>query len=90
MLHRFSGLAQIGGGNLVGSLEGSQIGVTNNALESMHGAQIGAINVARDARGVQIGVVNRARTLRGVQLGVVNWVADRDTLPILPVANVGL
>jgi hypothetical protein len=89
VLGKFMGFAQIGGGNLVGSLMGSQIGLTNNALEEMRGAQIGVINVAHDARGLQLGVFNRARKLTGLQLGVVNWIADRDTLPVLPVANAG-
>jgi hypothetical protein len=66
----------------------AQIGAASFA-ENVQGTQIGVLNVAGEVRGAQIGVFNRTRVLKGLQLGLVNWVADRDTLPVLPVMNLG-
>lgn len=70
----FAGAAQIGGANFA---------------ENVQGAQVGLSNIAGEVHGAQIGVFNRTRVLEGIQLGLLNWVADRDTLPILPVMNLG-
>jgi hypothetical protein len=72
---RFAGFAQIGGAN------------TSHAMD---GVQVGIANFAGEAHGVQIGVFNRASSLKGVQIGLLNVIADRETLPVLPIANLGL
>jgi hypothetical protein len=87
----FFGVFQVGAATFAG--EGfrgvAQIGLFDRTSGDHLGAQIGVVNMARESRGTQIGVFNVAEDLRGVQLGVVNWNKKNETIPVLPVMNLG-
>ncbi len=63
--------------NVVGALEGAQLGTVNVASE-VRGLQLGLVNVSNGAavRGWQLGLVNVSRQVDGIPLGLVNVVRD--------------
>jgi hypothetical protein len=84
----FSGL-QIGGGNYERhDCTCVAISPTVNFTETLHGAQVGLINMASEVHGVQIGVANYTKKLRGLQIGAIN-IATENKLPVMVLANVG-
>jgi len=99
----FRGIAQIGLAAVSGDSVGAQLGAGAVALDehtgvqlgalanyagTVHGAQIGIVNLAEEARGVQIGVFNHAKSLRGLQIGLANHAED-GVLPWTAILNMG-
>ena len=78
---------QLGIYNYAGSMGGVQLGLVNMAYKDAHGLQIGIFNGAGHFRGLQIALVNQAQTLEGLQIGIVNAVSQKDTLPVMVIAN---
>ena len=78
---------QLGIYNYTGSMGGIQVGLVNMAYKDAHGLQIGLFNGAGHYRGLQIALVNQAQTLEGLQIGIVNAVSQKDTLPVMVIAN---
>lgn len=66
---------------------GVQLGIVNVGYESAHGVQFGLFNQTSHFTGLQLGILNRTRTLDGMQIGLINVVADKPSMPILPIVN---
>lgn len=73
----------VGGGDLLGL----QVGLWNEA-NSMHGAQVGIINVSGETEGIQVGLINRSETMHGYQFGLINVIRDAE-LQFFPIVNIG-
>jgi len=79
--------AQIGLYNYSDSFGGVQLGAVNIAYEEAHGIQFGFFNGAGHFRGLQVGIVNQTQTLEGLQIGLVNAVSQKESLPVMVIAN---
>jgi len=73
--------------NVVDTMTGAEVGVVNVAGTCI-GAQVGAVNVASKTVGVQVGALNFTGDLHGLQLGVLNFSSDGGAL-IFPILNFG-
>ena len=59
---------------------GMQIAGLFNACNTMHGAQIGTVNVSGNTKGLQAGVLNIGGDTAGVQIGLVNIAKEMNGL----------
>jgi len=78
---------QIGLYNYSKSAGGIQLGLINFSDDDAHGVQVGIYNGTRSFRGLQVGLVNQTQTLEGLQLGLLNVASQKDTMPVMVLAN---
>jgi hypothetical protein len=73
--------------NIDKDIRGGRIIATVNYADELDGFDLGAVNVAKKAKGIQIGFFNYAEVLDGFQVGFINVAMNSSIFPVLPLVN---